>query len=101
MRVSVWLREDIADIESTENFPSSDCIINLLTQKLAEIRVGKDNVEIELFSTISYVSHTEKSIRNPDADDPEPKDPFGSDPKIQWIRTKNGGGSVLREDINM
>ena len=69
-------------------------MINLLTQKLAEIRVGKDNVEIELFSTISYVSHTEKSIRNPDADDPEPKDPFGSDPKIQWIRTKNGRGGL-------
>ena len=45
--------------------------------ELADLKILKKK---NFFHT-SYLSHTEKSIRSLDPDDPEPKNPSGSDPK--------------------
>ena len=66
---------------STENFLSNGGIVILCNLKTRREKVGKDGIKNGLFSTISYLTHTEKPIRNPDPDDPEPENPFGLDPK--------------------
>ena len=66
---------------STENFLSNGCTVILCNLKTRREKVGKDGIKNGLFSTISYLTHTKKSIRNPDPDDPEPKNPSGSDPE--------------------
>ena len=66
---------------STENFLSNGGTVILSNLKTRREKVGKDGIKNGLFSTISYLTHTEKPIRNPDPADPEPKNPSGSDPE--------------------
>ena len=86
---------------STENFQSNGGIVLPSNLKTRREKGRKGWYRKWAFFAISYLTHTEKPIRNPDPDDPEPKNSFVSDPKTNSMDSdeKSRVSVWLREDV--